>query len=147
MINSRALLPCLVPSLLTIMDQISIKTPNPKCRLYWCLIEFIDWWRNSQSCWYFRPLLWTSAPLTFSLVDLHRIPMWISTAGMCVQGEGIRLCGEHLQELYTVYLTRFRTKKNCFTNPNKNLGGRGTQTDKHQPPSPFTGQLVRIDNI
>jgi hypothetical protein len=22
--------------------QISIKTPNPKCRLYWCLIEFID---------------------------------------------------------------------------------------------------------
>jgi hypothetical protein len=25
------------------MDQINIKTPNPKCRLYWCLIEFIDW--------------------------------------------------------------------------------------------------------
>jgi hypothetical protein len=25
------------------MDQISIKTPNPKYRLYWCLIEFIDW--------------------------------------------------------------------------------------------------------
>jgi hypothetical protein len=24
------------------MDQITIKTPNPKCRLYWCLIEFID---------------------------------------------------------------------------------------------------------
>ncbi len=23
--------------------------PNPKCRLYWCLIEFIDW-RYSQSC-------------------------------------------------------------------------------------------------
>ncbi len=22
---------------------ISINTPNPKCRLYWCLIEFIDW--------------------------------------------------------------------------------------------------------
>jgi len=19
------------------------KTPNPNCRLYWCLIEFIDW--------------------------------------------------------------------------------------------------------
>ncbi len=37
------------------MDQISIKTPNPKCRLYWCLIEFIDW-GCSQSCWYFRPL-------------------------------------------------------------------------------------------
>jgi hypothetical protein len=24
------------------MDQLSIKTPNPKCRLHWCLIEFID---------------------------------------------------------------------------------------------------------
>ncbi len=29
--------------------------PNPKCRLYWCLIEFIDW-RCTQSCWYFQPL-------------------------------------------------------------------------------------------
>jgi hypothetical protein len=26
------------------------------CRLYWYLIEFIDW-RNSQACWYFGPLL------------------------------------------------------------------------------------------
>ena len=24
---------------------------GPKCRLYWCLIEFI-YWRCSQSCWY-----------------------------------------------------------------------------------------------
>ncbi len=39
-----------------LIDQITIKTPDPKCRLYWCLIEFIDW-RYSQSCWYFRPLL------------------------------------------------------------------------------------------
>ncbi len=52
---------------LTGMDQITIKTQNCKCRLYWCLLEFIDW-SYSQSCWYFRPLLWTSAPLTFSLV-------------------------------------------------------------------------------
>ena len=57
------------------IDQITIKTPNPKCRLYCCLIEFIDW-RNSQSCWYCRPLLWTSAPLTFSLVDLPPPLMW-----------------------------------------------------------------------
>jgi hypothetical protein len=41
----------------TPMDQITMKTPNPKCRFYWCLIDFIDW-RYSQSCWYFRPLLW-----------------------------------------------------------------------------------------
>jgi hypothetical protein len=24
------------------MDQISIKTPSPRSRLHWCLIEFID---------------------------------------------------------------------------------------------------------
>ncbi len=24
------------------MDQITLKTPNPKCRLYWCLVEFMD---------------------------------------------------------------------------------------------------------
>ncbi len=45
------------------MDQISIKIPNAKCRLYWCSLEFIDR-RYSQQGWYFRPLLWTSAPLT-----------------------------------------------------------------------------------
>ncbi len=62
------------------MDQIFIKTPNPRCRLYWGLIEFIDW-RYSQLCWYFWPLLWTSAPLTFSLVHLPPPPflVWIST--------------------------------------------------------------------
>ncbi len=32
------------------------RTPNPKCRLYWCLIEFIDW-RYNQSSWYFRSFL------------------------------------------------------------------------------------------
>ncbi len=32
-----------------IMDEGTIKIPNPKCRLYWCLIEFTGW-RYSQSC-------------------------------------------------------------------------------------------------
>jgi hypothetical protein len=36
------------------MDEGTIKTPNPKCRLYRCLIEFIDW-RYSQLCLYFDP--------------------------------------------------------------------------------------------
>jgi hypothetical protein len=30
--------------------SIYMKTQNPKCRLYWCFIEFIDW-RYSQPCW------------------------------------------------------------------------------------------------
>jgi hypothetical protein len=25
------------------IDQNTIKTQNPKCRFYWCLIKFIDW--------------------------------------------------------------------------------------------------------
>jgi hypothetical protein len=41
---------------LNITGVFNINIRNPKCRLYWCLIEFPDW-RYSQSCWYFRPLL------------------------------------------------------------------------------------------
>ncbi len=115
------------------MDQITIKTPNPKCRLYWCLTEFVDW-RYSQLCWYFRPLLWTSAPLIFSLVHLlppPPFPVWISTV-VCIYtvcnggggGEGIRLCGEHIQELYTVFLTH-RAYKIALPPHKKNLGGEG----------------------
>ncbi len=40
------------------------KEPNPKCRLYWYLIEFMNW-RSSQSCRYskyFQPHLWNIAP-------------------------------------------------------------------------------------
>jgi hypothetical protein len=39
-----------------------LSSTNPKCRLYLCFIEFIDW-RDSQSCGYFRPALLTIAPL------------------------------------------------------------------------------------
>jgi hypothetical protein len=46
-VNQRDLF--LISFLPSTMDQITIKTPNPKCRLCWCLIEFIDW-KYSQSC-------------------------------------------------------------------------------------------------
>ncbi len=62
---------------LTSRSMVSIQTPNPKCRLYWCFIETGDW-IYSQSCWYFdyfRPLLWTSATITFSLVHLPPLPL------------------------------------------------------------------------
>ncbi len=38
-----------VISSLETMDKISIKTPKPKCRLYWCFIELIDWGMGIQS--------------------------------------------------------------------------------------------------
>jgi hypothetical protein len=43
----------------------------------------------------------------------------------CVTGGGIGLCGEHIMQLYTVYLTRFRTYKIA-------LPPQGALTDKHQ---------------
>ncbi len=69
-----------VPHLPGTMDTLTIKTPNPKCRLCWCLIEFIDW-RHSQSCWYFRSALRTIAPLTSLWLASSRPPLpctWIS---------------------------------------------------------------------
>jgi hypothetical protein len=65
--------PCVNKYMGICMDLITIKTPHPKCLLYWCLKEFIDW-RYSRSCWYFRTLLCTSVALTFSLVHLQPPP-------------------------------------------------------------------------
>jgi hypothetical protein len=63
-----------------------------------------------------------------------------------VGGGGVSCVGDHiLQEFNTL----FQSLPNCFTNPNKNLGGelgslRQINTDKHLPQSSFTGQLVQI---
>jgi hypothetical protein len=51
------------------------------------------------------------------------------------------LCGEHLQELYIVNLTKLSY------HPNKNLGGERPQTDKHLPPNPFTGKFIRKNGL
>ncbi len=74
------------------MDQITIKTPNPKCRLYWCFIEFIDW-RIKSVMLVFRQLVWTSAPLTFLLVDPPLPLLCTVSTGVCIytvfnRGEG-----------------------------------------------------------
>ena len=50
-----------------VMDEITIKTTNPKSHLYWCLIEFIDW-RYSRHVGIFDRFVENIAPLTFSLV-------------------------------------------------------------------------------
>ncbi len=85
--------------------QITIKTPNPKCRLYWCLLEFIHiYWRFSQSSWYFKPLLWTSAPLTFSVVHLPT-PFPVRSTGLCIYtvcNGGGSDCVESIHRSYTL---------------------------------------------
>jgi hypothetical protein len=46
-----------------------------------------------------------------------------------------------------LYLTRFRTYKIALPPPKKTYEGRGPQTDKHLPPSAFTGQFLRKADI
>ncbi len=71
------------------MDEETIKTKNPKCRLYWCLIEFIDW-RYSESCWYFRPFLETVAPLSslWSPPPLPKVNVYYTDSVCCGGGGG-----------------------------------------------------------
>ncbi len=103
-----------------------IKKQNPQCRLYWCLIlsrrpmeaawiEFIDW-RYSQSCWYFRHLLWTVAllpslwppPTPPPSQSKHTVYTYMCGCGMVVLSCGV----DHiLQEFNTLFLKRFITYK------------------------------------
>ncbi len=135
------------------MDQIT--TPNPKCRLYWCLMKIRDW-RYSQSGWYFRPLLWASAPLPslkFTSPPLPCVKKYRSIQSLqCVTGGGdpvvwrastrlIHCVFDQIQNKQNCFTTPSKqncfttpSKQNCFTTPNKNLGEKGPQTDKHMLP-------------
>ncbi len=66
---------------------------------------------------------------------------------MGTRGEGIGLCGKHLQELFTVYLTRFRIYKIALPLKQKTEKGRVPHTDIYLPPSPFTGQFLGLESI
>jgi hypothetical protein len=101
------------------MDEITIRTPNPKCRLYWCLIEFIGW-RYGQSCWYFRPLFWNIAPLTFSLVHLSppsQVYVFICTVWQ--EGGGDRVVWRSYTRVIHCVFDQIPSLQNCFTAPNK----------------------------
>jgi hypothetical protein len=92
------------------MDQITIKTPNPKCRLYWCFIEFIDLEIQSVMLVFSTPLV-NQRPSYLLTGSPPLLPPSLCTGVCiykCVTG-GVGLCGEHKRELCTVYLTRFRT--------------------------------------
>ncbi len=110
------------------MDQITIKAQNPKCRLYRCLIEFIDW-RYSQSCWYFRPLLWTSAPhwLTSpppSLCEYCKYRgRYFHTE--CNRGKWDQVVWRASTGVNHCVFDQIPNLQNCFTTPNKILGREG----------------------
>jgi hypothetical protein len=93
------------------------KDTKNKCRLYWCLIEFIDW-RYSQSCWYFRP---SSVNYCFSnlLSGSPSPPLTPSQSQSAVYSDGVWLgegggvlscVGDHILQVFNAqHLTRFRT--------------------------------------
>jgi hypothetical protein len=111
---------------------INCKDAKTKCRLYWRLIEFIDW-RFSQSCWYLRPSF-----VSYCLSNLLSgspappppfLKSKYSMYRQCVAGSGwgVLSCVENhiLQEFNILFLTRFRTYEIATTPPSKNLGGDG----------------------
>jgi hypothetical protein len=53
-----------------------------------------------------------------------------------------------LQEFYYSVSDQIQNLQNCYTTPNKNLGGEESpHTDKHLLQSPFTGQFFFNDKI
>ncbi len=59
-------------------------------------------WRYSQSCWYFRTLLWTSAPLNLLTGSpLPPFPVWISTGTVCNRKGGSG-CVESIYKSYSL---------------------------------------------
>jgi hypothetical protein len=141
--------------LLPPMDEGSIKTPKPKMSP---LLVFNRVYRleiQSVTLVFSTPLV-NKRPLTFSLVHLRPppppFPVWISTMVVFIQGvrgggEGIGLWGEHIQ--YTVYLTIFEPTKSLSHPKQKPMRGGGLtpQTDKHLPPSTFTGIFFKSRHL
>ncbi len=93
---------------------INYKDTKTRCRLYWCLIEFIDW-KYSQSCWYFR--------LSF----VNYCPSNLLSGQSTVCGWGVLSnVGEHiLQKFNNLYMARFRTYKIARPPKQKPRRGRG----------------------
>ncbi len=97
--------------------QISYKNTKTKCRLNWCLIEFIDWSGDTVShVAIFDPDLWTIASINFSLVHLPP-PLPPSCGWEGVWGgswvvletifcRSLTLCSDQIENL-----------QNCFTTP------------------------------
>ncbi len=130
---------------------INYKDTKTKCRLYWCLIEFIVW-RNSESCWYFRPSFVNYCPANLlSGSPPPPIPLSQSQSTIyCTQTvcgfEGIGGCWVVLEAIFCRSLTvcfwpDSEATKFLDHPKQKPRRGGGVQTDKHLPQSPFTGQF------
>jgi hypothetical protein len=111
------------PSLGTVAPIVerTMKTTNPKCCLYWCLIEFTRVYRlkiQSVMLVFSTPLVYC-CPSTFSLTPPRpsQSKRTVYTYRHCVAvGRvgvgGVEMCCEHiLHKLNVLFLTRFRIYK------------------------------------
>jgi hypothetical protein len=97
-----------------------------KCRLYWCLIEFIDW-RYSQSCRYFRPSFancWPSNILSGSPptpLPPSQSQNKVYRDGVCLGGGGgggVELSWRpYSAGIWHSVSDQIQNLQNCYTNP------------------------------
>ncbi len=109
-----------------------------------CLSEFIDW-RYIQSSWYFRPSFVNCCPSNVLCGStLTPLPPLLCVNKYTVFTYTVWWYGVLLETIFCRSLTlctwptRFRTYKIVTLPQTKILEGRGPQTDKHLPQSPFT---------
>ncbi len=88
---------------------INYKDTKIKCRIYWCLIEFIDW-RHSHVGIFSTQLC--ELPFSLDHPPPPPAPQFIHSVWLGRDG-GVLSCFEDhiLQEFNTLFLTRFRTYK------------------------------------
>ncbi len=58
------------------------------------------------------------------------------------EGVGVlSLVGDDILEEFNTLYDQIQNLQNCYTTPNKTLGGGGLRQKHHLPQSPFTGKL------
>ncbi len=143
---------CEVFEIVYSIDQITIKTPSPKCHLFWFIVIVYRLEIQSVMLVFFTPLLNLRHSTLFTgSSPPPPFPLWIST-GICIYkvcdgGGGDRVVWIASTGVVLWVFDQIQNLQSWFTTPNKNLDGEGTSADKHLPPSPFTGPNLRKGDI
>ncbi len=107
----------------------SCKKLTCKGTLRQMLSEFIETFSHVGI---FDPALWTNA-ISLLYINIQ-----------CVVGMVYGVLLEttvYSAGVYHSVSDQIQKLQNYYTTPNENLGGEGSQTDKHLPQSPFTGKF------
>ncbi len=130
------------------IHQITIKTPNPKCCPYCCLIASGDTVSHvgisTQLCELLPLYLLFSSPPPPPHLNKYRSLQ----STQCVTGGGDRVVWRaYSGVLHSVFdqilKLLYKIALPPQTKTKKTEQGRGPQTEKHLPPSTFTGQFLR----